>query len=220
MNTLKKFSFIPIILVTVFLLSACIPTGAADDGSTIDATQAAELVETAVAQALSNQATQIAESVPQATATIAATNTAIPAPATLTPPPTITPFVMEPTATFTSSSGGGSFTPEYRCKLISIEPAPNASSVFPSGGTFDVNITIQNTGTATWPAGFDLTYYSGPNMAPDFPSMLELPEVEPGDTYSFGPYDGTAPDKIGFYVMSFQLHGVPDCFPYFAIYVE
>ncbi len=226
MNKHKKYRFTYIVFIAAFLLSACLPTGAADNGSTIDATQAAQLIETAVAQALDAQATQIAESVPQATATyimLEPTNTAIPAPATLTPVATITPLVLVPTATATyTSGGGGSYVPEYQCALISIQPPPNASSVFSKGGTFDINITIKNTGTATWPAGYDLIFYdsvNSTNMAPGFPALLELPEVKPGDTYSFGPYDGIAPNEKGHHVMTFKLEG-GFCWPYVAIDVK
>ena len=225
MNTLKKFRFAYLILAAALLLSACLAT-AANDGSTSDATQAAELIETAVAQALKEQAAQQAEAAPQATATIIAqpeaTKTAIPAPATVTLVPTITPLVLVPTST-PASSGDGSYTPaEYECQLVSIQPPPNASSVFSKGGTFDINITIKNSGTAVWPAGYDLTFYNSANstnMAPSFPAVLELPEVKPGESFSFGPYDGFAPDEKGHYVMTFELQGV-DCWPYVAIDVK
>ena len=219
MNTLKKYRFALVALATALLLSACLSNMPSNqDGTTIDATQAASLIETAVAQALNAQATQNAESVALASPTLAATNTPIPAPATLTPLPTITPLVLAVSATPTNISGGGSaYVPEYVCTLITLEPS-GSDAILNRGGTFDVNITIKNTGTATWPAGYDLTHYSGPNLAPDF-KTLELPEVKPGGTYSFGPYDGIAPDKAGRYVMTFKLQGV-DCWPYVLIEVK
>ncbi|HIE24638.1 MAG TPA: hypothetical protein EYP74_01415 [Anaerolineales bacterium] len=224
MKTKKKFRFVYLILGVAFLLSACVSTSAPNDGSTIDATQAAELIETAVAQALDEQAAKFATTVvSQATPTVEATNTAIPAPPTLTPPPTITPLVISKTATSTPrSSGGGSYTPEYACELVSIQPPPTNSSVFKKGGTFDIRITIKNTGTATWPAGYDLTYHNSANstnLVPGTTIFEELPEVLPGETYDIGPYDGVAPDKKGHYVMTFRLEG-GFCWPYVAIDVK
>jgi hypothetical protein len=225
MNTYKKFRFVYIILAAAFLLSACLPTGTADDGSTIDATQAAQLIETAVAQALGAQATQVAESAPQATATSVEpepTNTAIPAPATVTPIPTITPLVIAPTTAPASNGGTTSYTPaEYECGLISIQPPPSASSVFRAGDPFDINITIKNTGTATWEKGWDIAFYNGSNstnLSTNF-TTVEMNEVKPGETFSFGPYDAIAPSQTGHYVMTFKVESV-DCWPYIAIDVK
>ena len=221
MNVFKKFRFVYLFLATMLLLVACVPTNT-NDGTTIDATQAAEMIEDAVAQALDAQATQNAESIPQPTATLAVTNTAIPAPATLTPFPTITPLVLVSTAT-PASSGSGAYVPKaYDCELVSIQPPPNASSVFNKNATFDINITIKNTGTAVWPAGYDLTFHnsaSSTNLAPGAPIFRELPEVLPGETYTIGPFDGVAPDKKGHYVMTFRLEG-EFCWPYVVIDVK
>ncbi len=224
MKTYKKFRFTYLILVAVLLLSACVPTSTATDETTFNATEAAQLVETAVAQALDEQAADFATVVAQATPTLDATKTAIPAPATLTPPPTITPLVLADAATSTpaSSGGGGSYKPEYACELVSIQPPPNNSSVFNKGASFDILITIKNSGTATWPAGYDLTYHdsaSSTNLVPGTTIFEELPEVEPGETYTIGAYDGVAPDKKGHYVMTFRLEG-EFCWPYVAIDVK
>ena len=228
MNTHKKFRFVYLILAAAFLLSACLPTGSANDGgsTTIDATQAAQMIETAVAQALDAQATQVAESIPQATATTVEpepTNTAIPAPATVTPVPTITPLVIAPTAVPASSGGGTtSYTPkEYECGLVSIQPPPSASSVFSPGEPFDISITIKNTGTATWVSGWDIAFHSSANstnFASSF-SSVEMGEVKPGGSFSFGPYDAIAPSQKGHYVMTFKVESV-DCWPYVAIDVK
>jgi hypothetical protein len=86
------------------------------------------------------------------------------------------------------------------------------------GDTFDIKFTIKNTGTKTWPAGYDLTYFSGPNMAPAFPAVIELPEMKPGDLFAVGPYDATAPAEKGLHVMTFKLQG-GFCWPYIAINV-
>ena len=221
MNTLKKFSFLYIILAAVFLLSACIPTGAADAGTTIDATQAAEMIEEAVAQALDAQATQIAESVPQATATVAPTNTAIPAPATITPAPTITPLVLAPTASSSGGSGGTTVkTYALACdEGVSSSKSPYDLTDFSAGDTFDIRFMIVNTGTDTWAAGYDLTYSGGPDMTNGSFTTLELPEMKPGASFTVGPYDAWAPNEKGRQVMQFNLQG-GFCYPYIAINVK
>ncbi len=227
MKTYKKFRFAYLILVAALLLSACVPTSTAADEKTLNEAEISHLVETAVAQALDEQAADFATVVAQATPTLDATETAIPAPATLTPPPTITPLVLVETATSTPASsggggGGGSYTPEYACELVNIQPPPNNSSVFSKGGTFDIMITIKNSGTATWPAGYDLTYHnssSSTNLVPGTTIFEELPEVSPGETYTIGAYGGVAPDKKGHYVMTFRLEG-GFCWPYVAIDVK
>lgn len=133
---------------------------------------------------------------------------------------TATPF---PTATLIVSSGGGggggggSGSAEYACDP-DIQKRPFDNSHFHMGETFDVKFTIKNTGTKTWDAGLDLVYLSGPNMAPAFPPLIELPEMKPGDLFAVGPYDGTAPAEKGFHVMTFKLQG-GFCYPYIAINV-
>ena len=84
--------FAMLIAVFALLLSACIPTtGTGTDGGTIDATQAAQMVEDAVNKALDAQATENAAQSSAATATLPpATVTPIPAPATETAIPTVT----------------------------------------------------------------------------------------------------------------------------------
>ena len=223
MNTLKKFSFLYIILAAVFLLSACIPTGGADIGTTIDATQAAEMIAEAVAQALDAQATQIAETVPLATATVAPTNTAIPAAATNTPAPTITPLVLAPTASSSGSGGSGGSSGATVTYPDACDPdvgkRPYDLSEFKAGDTFDIKFTIVNTGTSTWPAGHDLIYNGGPDMTNGGFATVQLPEMKPGASFSVGPYDAWAPNESGRQVMQFKLEG-GFCYPYVAIIVK
>ena len=218
MKKLNQFRFGYMILAAAFLLSACIP-GTAADGTTIDATQAAQMIETAVAQALDAQATELAAAAPvvQATATHApveeATNTPIPAPPTLTPFPTITPLVLVP-----PPSGGGSnaptLVPEYACTMTVRTPADN-TVMLPNKG-FDINWTIKNTGTLTWRTGLDLRYRTGEALTAS--TFVELPEVPPGGTYSIA-FDAQSPAKEGVYVMAWVLEG-GFCHPYTAIVVK
>ena len=165
------------------------------------------------------QATQIAESAPQATATLSVTNTAVSAPATLTPIPTITPLVLAPTATVTPQSSGGSIISEYDCNAY-IGKRPYDYQEMNPGETFDIKFTIENTGTATWESGRDLIHSYGPDFTNgQFPAGIELPEVKPGGQFSVGPYDATAPNEKGNYVMEFKLEG-GFCWPVIAITVK
>ena len=52
-----------------------------------------------------------------------------------------------------------------------------------------------------------------------FPALIELPEMKPGDRFSVGPYDATAPNEKDFQVMTFKLQG-GFCWPYIAINVK
>ena len=59
---LKKIRFLYPLLAVVILLAACAPVSVSDDGSKIDATQAAQMIEDAVAKALADaQATADAD---------------------------------------------------------------------------------------------------------------------------------------------------------------
>ena len=225
MNTFKKYRFAYMILAAALLLAACIPTGA--DGSTIDATQAAELIETAVAQALDAQATQNAENAPLATATLEMTSTAIPAPATLTPIPTITPLVLVPTATASSGGGGGGgggviTYPDACDEGVSSTKKPYDLTVFKEGDPFDIKFTIVNTGTSTWDFGKDLHHVDGPDMTTAGFPFVELPEMKPGASFTVGPYDAVAPAANKNAVnqgMYFKLEG-GFCWPYIVITVK
>lgn len=220
---LKKFRFVYMILAATLLLSACFPTTTAD-GTTIDATQAAQMVETAVAQALNAQATQIAESIPDATATpLPPTNTAIPAPATATLVPTITPIVLAASPTTVSSgsnSGGSNQTPKYQC-YFNGGKEPSDNSLFAAGDAFDIKFTIVNTGTATWVAGIDVKYGYNTDLTNGGVSRTEIPvALAPGQSYVIGPFDAWAPAKSGHYVMGFIVEGIDNCIPYIAIDVK
>lgn len=220
MNIFKKYRFVYIVLIAAFLLSACVPTGA--DSATINETQAAQLIETAVAQALNIQATQNAEAVPQATTTSAPTNTAISAVATVTLVPTITPLVLAPTATLVPSSGGGGGT-TVKTYALACDPdigkRPYDLTPYSSGDTFDIKFTILNTGTETWPYAYDLSFNGGVDLTNGGFTTVQIPILAPGESYTVGPYDAWAPNESGRQVMQFKLQG-GFCFPYVAITVK
>jgi len=155
------------------------------------------------------------------------TNTPLPTqtetgPASPTPLlPTATPFVVvPPTLTPAPANGGGGGSGvapkplEYDC--TSRDRRPYDNTVFKSKNEFDIKWTIVNTGTKSWPAGFDVKYYSGEKMSPT--TVVELPAMAPGDTYEVI-LDAVAPKKEGFYVMTYIVEGKL-CFPYVAIIVE
>ncbi len=215
--------FAMLISAAALLLSACVPTPAANDGATIDATQAAQMVEEAVQKALDGQATQNAANQPAATATLLpATVTPIPAPATETPIPTVTAIVIAPTATTAPASGGGGTytTPQYYC-TYNQGKRPKENEVFAAGDSFDIKFTIVNGGTATWPAGIDVKYGYNTDFTNGGTSRMEIPvALGPGESYQIGPFDAWAPNQSGHYVMGFIVEGVDNCTPYIAINVK
>jgi len=213
------------ILITAasLLLSACIPTSGAD-GATIDATQAAQMIEDAVEKALDAQATENAANMPAATATLPpATFTAIPAPATETPIPTVTAIVLAPTATSAPASGGTTYsTPANYCTFVNSSLRPKENETFAAGDNFAIKITIVNSGTASWPKGLDFNYYGGTNLTNGGITLVELPAIAPGGSFQVGPFGAQAPAQSGHYVMTFKIRGLDnlDCLPYIAINVK
>ena len=207
--TFKTTKLISLLMAVVFALSACIPQQAV--APTIDANEIAGQVMTAVAATVSVGQTQTAEAQPTATFTFT------PAPPTETPLlPTTTPFVI-PTATRSSTGGGGGGTTTYTYDCDpDIGKRPRDNATFKPGDSFDVKWTIVNTGTATWEAGYDLVYMSGPLMTNG--TFFELPRMKPGDKWSIR-MDAVAPMEKGTYVMLWKLQG-NFCHPYISIVVQ
>lgn len=200
------------VLAVLLLLAACAPGQPVPSAEEIEAQIATSVALTVAAQ-------QAAQPTPAFTPTSIPTATFTPTPLVL--PPTVTPFVVVPPTSGYSGGGGGGgagSSPTYSCDP-DIGKRPFDNSIFKPGDSFDIKFTIKNTGTATWPAGYDLVYFSGPNMAPAFPAVIELPEMDPGDMFAVGPYDATAPGEEGFHVMTFKLQG-GFCYPYVAIRVQ
>lgn len=205
MHAFRKLWFVTL---AAAMLAACAPAQSADE---IQAQ-----IKTAVALTVAAQDTQTAAAQPAATMTL--TPTAIPLVIPTLPAlfPSSTPFVISPPSSGGGGGGGGGPSPQaqYACDVIT---RPFDNSEFHSGEEFDIKWTIVNTGTATWDAGFDLAYFSGPHMAsPE--TTIELPKVKPGESY-FVLLDGTAPNGKGFHVMTWKLQG-GWCFPYIAIIVK
>ena len=219
-------------LMMIAMLAACAPgeaTISPEEVAAQVATSVAQTMEaqgqiaTAVALTVSAKETEAAEALPTAT------QAAIPLPTMTLGLVTATPLTLVTPATESSGSGsgssgggggggGGSGTTDYSCDP-DLGKRPFDNSEYRPGDSFDIKFTIMNTGTETWPAGYDLVYYSGPFMAPAFPAVIELPKMEPGDKFAVGPYDAIAPDDEGFQVMTFKLQG-GFCWPYIAIIVK
>lgn len=206
--TFKMRGTLSLLLAAVFILAACAPAPA--PAPTQPSGQSPEQIATAVAATIFAGQTSTALAQPSATIT--------PFVPTETPSiPTATPFVIVTSTSSGSGSGsggGGTVKPAYACDIIRQRPFDN--STFHPGDDFDVKWTILNTGTATWPAGTDFKYLSGPKMVSQ--TIIELPEMKPGAQYSVV-WDGTAPDAKGFQVMTWIVQG-GFCFPYVAIIVE
>ncbi len=178
-------------------------------------------IETSVALTVAAR-DQVAQSV---ALTVAAQNLTATPPPTFTPissipsvAPTFTPIVptFTPFATALTSGGGGggATTADYSCDIIRRRPFDNTE--FNRGDEFDIKWTIINNGTKTWPAGFDLKYFSGPKMTTA--TIVELPEMKPKAQYSVA-FDATAPAQRGFQVMTWMVQGKL-CYPYTAIIVK
>ena len=223
---MKRLS-IPLRLVTtalaITMLVACGP--GEQPGPSQEEIDAA--INTSVAQTIEAQgaiATSVAMTVAAKEAETAAALPTATLPAT--PLPTLTPILATatpfPTSTGSGGSGGGgssgggggSTTYSYSCDIIHQRPIDNTE--FKRTNTFDVTFAILNNGTATWEAGKDLVLLGNPgNTLNNPPGTIELPEMEPGDIFTVGPFDAQAPDTPGHYVIDFKLEG-GFCYPYVA----
>jgi hypothetical protein len=212
-------------LLAITLLVACAPGEPIPSAEEIQAA-----INTSVAGTMEAQG-QIATSV---ALTVAARETeaaaALPSPTlsptplpTLTPIlPAATPFTLTPASRGGGGGGGGGggtsgAGAEYACDIIRQRPRDNTE--FLRTHTFDVSFAILNTGTKTWVAGKDLVLLGNPGptlIAP--PGLIQLPEMEPGDVFTVGPFDAVAPDVAGHYVIDFKLEG-GFCYPYVAFNV-
>ena len=209
MLKVRRLAFIT--LATAVLAVACGPGQPPPDVDDI-----VHDVETSVAATVYAIQTGTAAAQPPVTATFTPTFTLT---ATFTPAvPSATPFVITPPTSSGGGGGGGgggSTTATYSCDP-DIGKRPRDNSEYAPGDDFDIKWTILNTGTATWPDGTDLTYFSGPMMTGA--AGLELPALKPGDSYSVV-FDAQAPMQSGFHVMTWKVQG-GFCYPYVAIRVK
>ena len=205
-----------VLTALIFILSACLP------GQSPEQIQAQ--VNTAVAQTMAAQK-QIQDAVAM---TVQAQNLSQPT-ATETPTPTFTPISFPtltpvidtvtplPSSGSSGGGGGGGVPPkaEFACDIIHQRPYDNTE--FRAGDKFDVKWTIVNTGTATWRAGIDVKYLSGPQMTSI--TRVQIPTaMAPGDEFDIV-LDAVAPAQLGFNVMSWVVEG-RYCYPYVAIIIK
>lgn len=211
--TMNKILFS--VMAMIFLLAACAPAAAPTQDPAEVQRQIQESV--ALTVAAQNAATNDAQ------AQIQPSNTPLPTQTEAVPPtptlvlPTATPFEIVPPTTAPSGGGGGSSTTvkaDYSCDIIRRRPFDN--TIFKPNAHFDIKWTLVNTGKKAWPAGWDLKYFSGPQMSTT--TRIELPAMAPGDQFLVD-LDGIAPSKQGFTVMTWTIDG-QICYPYVAIIVE
>ncbi len=204
-------------LAGILVLAACAPS--ATPAPTQDPAEIQQQIQDSVAATVAAQEAEAAQAM-----AAEPTNTPLPTqteagPASPTPIiPTATPFtVVPPTLAPSTGGGGGSVAPvalDYACTSRDRQPYDN--TYFKSKKEFDIRWTIVNTGTKSWPAGKDVKYFSGEKMSTT--TLVELPAMDPGDTYEVI-LDAVAPQKQGFYVMTWTVEGQL-CYPYVAIIVE
>lgn len=216
---MKKIIQMAVIMLTLALfIGACLPAASDQQDPQAQNTQSLQdtqsQIGTAVAQTIEAQ-NQIGTFV-ALTTEAQATATFTPTPITI---PTLTPLVILTSTSRPSSGGsGGSVSPgtyEYSCDIYNRRPRDN--SEFLHGQDFDIKWTIENTGTKSWEAGMDVKYFSGPQMTSV--TLVEIPVVmKPNDTYTIV-LDATAPQELGFQVMTWTVQGQL-CYPYVAIMVH
>lgn len=202
-----------LLLTLALLLAACLP-------SQQPAVDVKEQVNTAVAGTMEVNE-QIAQSVeetvsaqqqPEATleseqAGSEANNVILQTTETLTP--NATPFGI-----VTNTPTNTPVPLKYTCSVYKKKPKDNET--FNTNQKFDVKFTVTNTGTRPWPKGIDFKYVSGTKLAT---ARFEIPvALQPGQSYEIS-LDGQAPDKKGFYVMTYFVDG-PMCYGYIAINVK
>ena len=224
MNRLSRSLRVISVLLGLTLLMACAPGEEMPSPEEIEA-----IINTAVAQTMEAEgkiATSVAMTVAAqeseaARALPTDTPTPIPPLPTLTPVlPTATPFTVAPSSGGGGGGGGGTTTYEYSCDIIRQRPRDNTE--YRRKHTFDVSFVVLNNGTATWPAGKDVTLTQDLGGALGIPVgtvVLQLPKMEPGDTSPvIGPFNAAAPDEAGFFVINFKVEG-GFCWPYVAFNV-
>ena len=198
-------------IAVILVLAACAPAQVA----TPDPEEVAGLVATSVALTVAIQNLETAEAQPLATETPLPTQTQAP---TASPEfvevtlPADTPIAITNTPNIPSSPNETptvSLTPQlYACDVDT--QSPGYHEEMEPGTDFDIRWVIVNTGTRTWPAGFDVKYSAGSKMTG--PTLLEIPvELKPNDRYTIV-LDAVAPKKDGLQYMTWVVQGQL-CFP-------
>lgn len=199
-----------VFVALMLALAACAPT-AAQSPDEVKSQVATAVAMTVSAQEQAAQSAALTQQA-QASPTMEATSTP-------DVPPTFTPVIPTITALPIPTSGGGGggtyVRPDYACDIVHARPFDD--SEFHAGDKFDIKWTILNTGTKTWPSGYDVTYNSGPHMTTL--TRVEIPvEMKPGAQYDFV-FDAVAPAEKGVQIMVWMVQGQL-CYPYVRIIVK
>lgn len=208
-----------LLAVISLLMAAC--SGSKQPGSataTVDAnaiyTQAAQTVEAgqALTQAVqpTNTETPTAAAAtatldPTMAAAFTATANAVLQPANTTPAANTTPLAagtgtptVMPTAIKLVTATSAVVAPPPASKgdkAILTAQSPSDGTSMPKSASFDMHLTLKNTGTTTWSTAYRLVYFAGERMAS--PSDFNMPhEVKPGDSVTLV-FTLTAPDTSG-----------------------
>lgn len=105
--------------------------------------------------------------------------------------------------------------PTYGCGVFTV--TPKNLTLFKPEESFTIKWIVKNTGLRPWPAGLDVKYSAGVDMAD--PNIQEIPSaLNPNDTYTIT-LDATAPKDPGKYYMTWIVEGM-GCNAYVAIVVE
>lgn len=199
-----------VFVALMLALAACAPT-AAQNPDEVKSQVASAVAMTVSAKEQAAQSAALTQQA-QASPTLEATSTPEVVPTQMPVIPTITALPIP-----TSGSGGsGTYVkPDYACDIIHARPYDD--SEFRAGDKFDIKWTILNTGSKTWPAGYDVKYVSGPRMTAV--TRVQIPvEMKPGDQYDFV-FDAVAPAEKGVQIMVWMVQGQM-CSPYVKIIVK
>lgn len=204
-----------ILLALALSVGACAPAATTDQPNpqvqnTQGSQDAQARVNTAVAQTLEVQ-NQVGTFVAQ-TVEAQAPATATSEPVSI---PTLTPFIIpSPTNRPVTSSGGAPVKQAYACDVIRLRPTAYTEIVH--GQSFDIKMTVVNTGTRDWYAGYDYKYTGGAQMTTT--TFVELPAMAPGDQYEVV-LDAVAPSEKGNQTMTWMVQGQL-CYGYVVITVK
>lgn len=227
-----------VLLTLALLLGACLPAAQqpAQQQAQNPVIDVQAQINTSVAQTVEAQG-QISTFVAQ---TMEAQATPLPS---ATPIPTFTPFTLA-TATITpwmgggaggggggggwSGGGGGSGSggpgsPQYDCSLVNQKPR-DGDRIYRPGDSFDVEWTLENTGTKTIKAGYPFMYYKGDMISPTGTLVLDH-DVKPHGEFTFR-IEVVAPQVQGLDKQQFTMQwvfiveGNKICTPYIAIFVQ
>ncbi len=222
------------VLVLAVLLTACLPAQPSQD-------QVQSTVQSSVAQTMQAQnqvstfvalTVQAGQPVGTETQQPGANDTPTPTP-TETSLVTLTPILIESVTPAPVSGGGGyHYVPPaaWSCDPDIDKRPLDSNPPYAPGDHFLIKWTLLNTGTQTWPAGLDLTWFSvrsagiaptpmNPPQISTITGPIELPEVKPNHTYQVPTMEGIAPNLTGRWVLTWKLQG-GWCFPYVIVNVK